>query len=109
MPSENLYNIDADLAALEDLLIESGGEITDELDDRLNKILDSRANKVDGYIAIIRSNNALAEGFKTEAAWYTAQRRARENVALRRKDGLYESMEARNATEPKGGIGGRAS
>ena len=101
----NLYNIDADLQQLENELVEAGGEISEEMDARLNEILDSREDKVDGYIAVIRSQIALAEGFKKEASWFTAKQKSRENVALRLKERLYESMQARNETELKGVLG----
>ena len=101
----NLYNIDADLQQLENELVEAGGEISEEMDARLNEILDSREDKVDGYIAVIRSQIALAEGFKKEASWFTAKQKSRENVASRLKERLYESMQARNETELKGVLG----
>ena len=101
----NLFEIDSALAELENELVEAGGEISEEMDAKLNDLLDSREDKVDGYIAVIRSQKALAAAFKLEEDRLKQNRTARENVAKRLTERLYESMNERGEKELVGRLG----
>lgn len=101
----NLYQIDAELAEIEQAIIDAGGEVTEETEAKLHEILDSREDKVDGYIAVIKSNLAIAKAFKVEEDRLKANRTARENTAKRLKERLYESMRQHGDTELVGNLG----
>lgn len=68
-----LYDISDDLTALEELLIESGGELPDAtaeaaIDSWLDELGARRDAKVDSYCALIRNLESRAAGRRAEAA-----------------------------------------
>ena len=105
MPTLSLYQLDDQLAEIEDALLEAGGEIDDDTDARLGELLDAREDKVDGYIALIRTYEASATAFKEEESRLSANRRAAENAAKRLKARLLHSMTERGERELKGRLG----
>lgn len=105
MPALSLYQLDDQLAEIEDALLDAGGEIDDDLDAKLDELLDARDDKVDGYIAIIRTYEATATAFKEEEQRLAANRRAAENAAKRLKARLLDSMRQHGETEIKGRLG----
>lgn len=89
-----LYEIRDDLEALEALLYEVGGDVTDEAADAaitawLEETGEALKSKLDGYAALIREAEARAASRKAEAARLTALSRADESVAKRLKERLY--------------------
>lgn len=61
-----LHEITAELLAIEDALIEGGGEITPELEADFLAVEAMEAEKVAGYVAIIRRLETTATGIKEE-------------------------------------------
>ncbi len=97
--SLTLYAIDAELQALEDALIESGGEITDEIEAQHDRLLDLREGKVEGYLRVMRRLEATAEAVKTERQRLQESERRLSNAAQSLKDRLVLSMQQRGETE----------
>ena len=91
--SRRLYEIAGDVLALEDLLLESGGEWTPEAEALYNEVEGSLESKVDGYAALIREWEADAEKWKAEEQRVAGHRKARENAAARLKARLLESLQ----------------
>jgi hypothetical protein len=72
MKTETLYNISADLSALEDLLFEAGGEVPEgeaeaAIDSWFEELGHARDAKVDSYCQLIRNLEARAELRRAEA------------------------------------------
>jgi hypothetical protein len=68
----SLFSISADLLALEEMLSETGGEITDDeagvaLDKFFDELGEERDAKIDNYAALIRQFEAKAEARQAEA------------------------------------------
>ena len=105
MSNLNLYEITSELRELQDALIESGGEITDEMEERFDDLLDAEEDKTEGYIAVIRSMEEEAEAFKREEQRLKKRRKAAENSAGRLKERLLMAMEVRGQDERSTALG----
>lgn len=90
--ARRLHEITADFLALEDLLLESGGEWTPEVEALVAELDANLEGKVDGYAALIREWDADAEKWKAEEQRCAAHRKARENAAARLKDRLCQEL-----------------
>jgi hypothetical protein len=90
-----LYHIDAELADLEAAMIDAGGTFTDEIEERHDTLLRMRADKVHGYVAVVRRCEISAEAVDTEIDRLTARRNALQNTANRLKSRLLDAMTAR--------------
>jgi len=95
----SLYEIDAELRELEDAIIEANGEITPEIEERYDELLEMRPEKIKGYIAVIRSLEATATGIAEERKRLQDAERAAQNAAKRLKDRLAFQMDRRGETE----------
>ena len=100
-----LYEIDAELEALEVALLDAGGEITDDVEAEYHDLLDMRAEKVAGYVAMIRRLELSAEAYDAEVKRLTANRNAMRNTAQRLKDRLCEAMCRRGEDEHETPLG----
>jgi hypothetical protein len=94
-----LFQISDDLRALEDLLIESGGDISDPASEAaieafFAELGDARDQKVDNIAALIREWEARASSRRDEAARMTKLARVDENAALRLKTRLAQFFQA---------------
>ena len=94
MSTRRLYEIGADFLALEELLLESGGEWTPDVEALLLENEGNLEAKVDGYAALIREWEADAAKWKEEEARVAGHRKARENAAARLKERLVEQLVA---------------
>lgn len=93
-----LYEISEDLRAIEELLAESGGEVTDDeagrvLEAWFDQINEDRDAKIGNYAALIRELEARAEMREQEAARLKAMALADANNARRLKARLKEFFE----------------
>lgn len=107
MPNQviRLYDLDTDLAFLEDQLLEAGGEITDDIAADLDELLDARDDKIESYIAVIRDFEASAEAVAAEEKRLKARRTALQNAGKNMKRRLQASMEARGESEHRTRLG----
>lgn len=92
MIARRLHEITADFLALEDLLLESGGEVTPEVEALIAEMEGNLEAKADGYAALIQEWQADAEKWKAEEQRCAGHRKARENAAAALKARLCEAM-----------------
>ena len=94
MDTRNLFQLTADMAAIEDALWENGGELTDELQQALVETEQSIASKVDGYNHIIASFDAKAEIIDKEIKRLTALKKTAENASKQIRKHVCDTMGA---------------
>ena len=94
-----LHAIDAKLEALETELIENGGEITDEMEADFADLLEMRADKMDGYVAVIQRLRASADGTKAIADRLADHAKRYAKSADRLADKMLAAMLARDETK----------
>lgn len=87
-----LYELTAEMAAIEDELYESGGELTPELEQVLTETEESLSRKVDSYNALVQKLGAMAESAKKEAERLTKLKKTAENAQKRLKERLLWHM-----------------
>lgn len=87
-----LYELTAEMAAIEDELYESGGELTPELEQEMTETRESLMSKVDGYNALVQKLGAMAESAKKETERLTKLRRVAEKAKERVKARLLWNM-----------------
>ena len=87
-----LYELTAEMSAIEDELYESGGELTPELEQELTETKESLLRKVDSYNALMQKLGAMAESAKKEAERLTKLKKTAENAQKRVKERLLWNM-----------------
>lgn len=92
MDTRTLFQLSADMAAIEDALWENGGELTEELQQALTETEQSLATKVDSYNAVIRSFASKAEIIDVEIKRLTALKKTAENAEKRLKEHICKTM-----------------
>lgn len=92
METKTLFQLSADMAAIEDALWENGGELTEELAQALTETEASLANKVDGYNHLIRSFGSKADIIDAEIKRLTALKKTAENAEKRIKQHILDTM-----------------
>ena len=92
MDTKTLFQLSADMSAIEDALWENGGELTPELAEALQETELSLAKKADGYTALIRSFGAQKEIIKAEIDRLTKLKKVAENAEKRIKQHLCDTM-----------------
>ncbi|HEX9995904.1 MAG TPA: siphovirus Gp157 family protein [Abditibacterium sp.] len=96
---QTLFQISDDLRALEEILVESGGDISDPateaaLEAFFAELGEARDQKVDNIAALIREWETRAKSRRDEAARMTELARVDENAAKRLKIRLAQFFEA---------------
>ena len=96
MSTENrtLFQLTADMAAIEDALYETGGELTPEIEEALQETAQSLAVKTDSYNALMRKFGAQADIIDAEIKRLTALKRTCQNAEKRLKNHICETMGA---------------
>lgn len=92
MDTKTLFQLSADMSAIEDALWENGGELTPELEQALVETEQSLATKVDGYNHLIRSFSSKADIIDAEIKRLTALKKTAENAEKRLKEHICETM-----------------
>lgn len=92
MDTRTLFQLSADMSAIEDALWENGGELTEDLAMALSETESSLSAKVDGYNHLIRSFGAQAEVIAGEIKRLTALKKTAENAEKRLKQHICETM-----------------
>jgi uncharacterized membrane protein YheB (UPF0754 family) len=100
----SLYEITSDLMALEDLLLEVGGDVSEDaaqqaIDQWLESLGEERDKKLNGYCWLIREMESRAETRKAEAARLSALAQSDLNAAKRLKDRMKMFMELTGAAK----------
>lgn len=94
METRTLFQLSADMAAIEDALLENGGELTPELEQAMQETEQSLAKKVDGYYSLILSIVAKKDVLKAEIDRLTKLKKVAENAEKRVKNHICETMGA---------------
>lgn len=90
-----LYEITEELREMQEALVEAGGVIDEEMEERFDHLLDIEEEKTEGYIKIIRELDTTAAAVKEEEQRLKKRRRALENSVDELKDRLRDAMEVR--------------
>lgn len=88
-----LFNITAEQRRINDALMESGGELTPELEEALLINAENFAVKVEGYATSIHQFEAFAEAADAEIKRLMALKKSAQGAVKRLKDNLAYGME----------------
>jgi hypothetical protein len=88
-----LFNITAEQRRINDALMESGGELTPELEEALLINSENFAVKVEGYATSIHQFEAFADAADAEIKRLMALKKSAQGAAKRLKDNLAYGME----------------
>lgn len=97
-----LYDLRAEFHSLEALLVEQGGEWTEETEKAFERLGELEASKVDGYQHIVANLLAYADGCREEADRLMEKAQHGLNAVDRLKARLKAYMEERGETEMRG-------
>ena len=100
--SKSLIQIAQDSAALEELLQETGGELSETLETFLAEIETGLTTKTDGYYSMMDHLNATAERYRKRSEAYRAAAKSAENVVERMKDRIHTAMKLMGVQEIEG-------
>jgi len=98
----SLYELGAEFRALEDALLDAGGEVTPEVEAAFAALGQLEAHKVDSYAHVVRQISAYADALKAEESALREKRKAAENAVQRLKDRLMDYMRERDVRELRG-------
>lgn len=93
MSKLTLFAISAEQMRINEMLEESGGELTPELEEALIINAENFAIKADGYIASISKYKAMVEAAGEEIKRLQAIKKTFENIEKRLKERLSQGME----------------
>lgn len=96
--TRTIFDIADDMQAIDDLLNEVGGDVTDEqaeeaIDKWLAELGNERDRKLDGYAHLIKSFSSTADSIKDEIDRLRARKQAHENSVARLKQRLQVYFE----------------
>ncbi len=92
---KTLFEIETDLMLLDELLLETEGEITPDVEVELAKVEADLKGKADSYAAIIRKHEADAVVCQAEIDRLNKRKSVRENTVKRLKDTFKTFMDRR--------------
>lgn len=101
---KTLWNLSSEMAALEALLEENGGELTPEVEERLADTSESLVRKADGYGALIRKTSAASTMIADEIKRLQAMKKVTDNTVKRLKEHIATVMEATGMTKLDGDL-----
>lgn len=93
-PTLRLYQFGGEFEALEELLIESFGELTPEIEALMGDLNSDLDRKIDGYCGLIQNFSRTADAAKAEVKRLTELAKAREAAATRLKERLKFGLDA---------------
>jgi hypothetical protein len=100
--STSLIQIAQDSAALEELLQESGGELSETLETFLAEIETGLTTKADNYYSMMDHLGSTAERYRKRSEAYRAAAKSAENIVERMKDRIHAAMQIMGKTEVEG-------
>lgn len=98
----SLFELSVEANRLEELLLESGGELTPEFETWLEQINTHLETKADSYAHVIDKLNANISMLRENAQAYTQAARSLENAQERIKSRIKEALEAMGRTQLRG-------
>ncbi len=102
MENKSLYAIVNESMEIEKLLVESGGEITEEIEKALSVNASELSLKVDGYQHVIERFNSLSDHYKARAEFFRTIAGQCKTAADRLKDNIKNAMIDMGIEEVKG-------
>jgi hypothetical protein len=102
METRNLFQLTADMAAIEDALWENGGELTPELEEAMIETRDSLVAKTDSYGALIRKFDSASSAIDAEIKRLQALKKTAVNASERLKERVKFSMLAHEISKLDG-------
>ena len=87
-----LFQLTADMAALEDQLYENGGELTPELELMLSDTQEALITKADGYNTLLRKFKAEEATCDAEAKYWAAKKKVATNAQKRIREHINDVM-----------------
>lgn len=90
--SDTLYSLVSQSQALERMLVETGGELTPELEAMLDNIDVSMAQKIDGYAFVMEDCEARAAFWKAKAETYSKIAKSHALIQERIKERLKAAL-----------------
>ena len=100
--TRNLIQIAMDSAACEELLQESGGELSETLETFLAEIETGLTTKADNYYSMMDHLGSTAERYRKRSEAYRAAAKSAENIVERMKDRIHAAMQIMGKTEVEG-------
>lgn len=104
MEKRSLFQLTADMAAIEDALWENGGELTPELEEVLTETSASLIAKTDGYGALIRKFDSATASIDAEIKRLQALKKTASNATERLKERLKFSMQTNGLSKLEGSL-----
>lgn len=100
--SKSLIQIAEDSAALEELLQETGGELTKTLESFLAEIETGLTTKADNYYSMIDHLESTAERYRKRSEAYRAAAKSAENIVEKMKERIHAAMQIMGKSEVEG-------
>lgn len=100
----NLYEIGVEYQEIVNKLIESGGELTEEIAAEMEKNDEDFQQKVDNYVKIIRNFESDSEALSNEIKRLQKLKKTKDNSIQRLKENLAVSLQQREIEKHDGGI-----
>ena len=97
-----LFQLSADMAALEDELMENGGELTPEIEGMLVATQEALVAKADGYNTLLRKLKAEEAVCDNEAKYWAAKKKVAGNAQKRIREHINEVMGVYGLTRIEG-------
>lgn len=97
-----LYDLTRQMASIDALLEETGGELTPELEELWQETGESLAQKIDNYYDLIKYNEDLAGNAAERIKELNAFKKFKENKAKRIKEHVKEVMESYHISKLEG-------
>lgn len=101
---KTLFELTAEMVAIQDALWESGGELTPELEEAMNDNGPALIAKVDGYGALIRKFKASSATLAAEIKRLQAMKKTMDNGEKRLKERLEYNMRANDVQVLEGSM-----
>ena len=102
MNANSLFALTTEAAQIEDMLWESGGEITPELEERMNDNDVALRTKTDSYGALIHKFGSTVDMIDAEIKRLTSLKKVAQNAETKLKDRVKYSMEQNGMTKLDG-------
>lgn len=96
METRSLFQLTAEQRAIEEALWENGGELTPELEERMNDNSEATVAKADNYSALIRRFDSASDAIAKEIKRLTALKKTADSAVKRLKGNVERCMVANN-------------
>ena len=95
-----LYDLTSEWIEIEDQIAEAGGELTPEIEARIESLISESEGKLESYVRVIRDYRARAAVRKEEAERLEKSAKSASNTADFLESRLLQHLRVRNVTDP---------